>query len=145
MVIHRKPQKDVFWKALLYTVIVFLLGVFVGYVLEENRVSQIEIEFEELLLDWNDAEVLSFYYQNLDEDFCEEAIQQNLVFGDKIYEAGLRLGEYDLANRLTEDLDIEKKNYALLKTKFFINSKIIKERCDADYEFVLYFYGWLIG
>ena len=36
-----KPQKDVFWKALVYTIIVFVLGVFAGYLLEESRVNKI--------------------------------------------------------------------------------------------------------
>ena len=81
-----KAQKDVFWKALLLTVVVFLIGVFFGYLLEENRVSKIEDNFDLLIIDWDDAESQSSYYQIIDEDFCEEAIVQNLKFGDEIYE-----------------------------------------------------------
>jgi hypothetical protein len=136
-----KPQRDVFWKALVYTIIIFLVGMFFGYLLEDNRVNKIENDFENLLLDWNDAEALSLYYQTvLEEDFCDQAIEQNVLFGDKIYEAGLRLEKYEEANRFNDNLLEEKKNYALLKIKFYINSKIIKERCNADYDYVFYFY-----
>ena len=134
-------QKDVFWKALLLTVVVFLIGVFFGYLLEENRVSKIEDNFDLLIIDWDDAESQSSYYQILDEDFCEEAIIQNLKFGDEIYAKGLKLEEYEAANRFLDRLDIEKKKYNLLKIKFFINSKTIKEKCNADYEYLFYFYS----
>jgi len=135
-----KPQKDVFWKALVYTAIVFVIGVFFGYLLEENRGGKIEENFNELVIDWDDAELLSNYFQSLDEDFCDVAIKQNFEFGDEIYKKGLQLEEYAAANRFLDKLDIEKKKYNLLKSKFFVNSKIIKDKCDADYEFVFYFY-----
>ncbi|MBT3690929.1 hypothetical protein HOG16_01655 [Candidatus Woesearchaeota archaeon] len=135
-----KPQKDVFWKALVYTIIVFVLGVFAGYLLEESRVNKINDNFQQLLIEWDDAEAQLNYYQLLDEDFCDLAIQQNLKFGDEIYQRGLKLEEYESANRFLDELDLEKKKYNLLKTKFFISSKTIKEKCDADYEFVFYFY-----
>jgi hypothetical protein len=135
-----KAQKDVFWKALILTVVVFLIGVFFGYLLEENRVNKIQDNFELLIIDWDDAESQSSYYQVLDEDFCDEAIVQNLKFGDEIYEKGLKLEEYESANRFLDKLDIEKKKYNLLKIKFFINSKILKEKCNADYEYLFYFY-----
>jgi hypothetical protein len=135
-----KPQKDVFWKALVFTAIVFLLGVLFGYLLEADRVSKIEDNFEELIIDWDDAESLSSYFQTLETDFCDVAIKQNLKFGDKIYERGLQLERYEDSNRFLDKLDIEKKKYNLLKTKFFINSKIIKEKCNADYDFIFYFY-----
>jgi hypothetical protein len=139
--VEMKPQKDVFWKALIYTIIIFLIGMFFGYLLEEQRVNKIEDNFEDLLLDWNDAEVLSTYYQSiLGEDFCEQAVKQNIEFGDRIYRAGLKLGEYEAANRISGNLIKQKKNYALLKAKFFVNSKVIKEKCNADYEYVFYFY-----
>jgi len=135
-----KPQKDAFWKALVYTIIVFAIGVFFGYLLEENRVGKIEENFDTLVIDWDDAETQTSYYQTLDEEFCSFAVQQNFDFGDEIYEKGLQLDEYEAANRFLDRLDIEKKKYNLLKIKFYINSKIIKEKCNADYEYLFYFY-----
>ena len=139
--VERKPQRDIFWKALVYTIIIFFVGMFFGYLLENQRVNKIEGEFEDLILEWNEEEVLSSYYQSvLNEDFCKEAIRRNIIFGDKIYEAGLKLETYEDSNRFRVNLFNEKRNYALLKSKFYINSKIIKEKCDADYEYVFYFY-----
>ena len=84
MVEEVKPQKSVFLKALIYTIIVFIIGMFFGFILEENRVNKIEDNLNDLLAEWNDAEILSLYYQSvLNEDVCEESIQQNIEFGEK--------------------------------------------------------------
>ena len=82
----------------------------------------------------------SYYYQSIDEIACEEAIDENLKLGDKIYADGLLLAEYEAANRLTDKLSFEKKKYNLLKTEFYINSLVLKERCNANYDVLVYFY-----
>ena len=139
-----KPQTDVFWKALVFTIITFVIGVYLGVVMEEYRLKNVQEEFDNLVITWGDLRLQSYYYQNLDENLdeiaCENSIDENLKFGDSIYEDGLLLGEYEQANRLTENLELEKKKYNLLKTEFYINSMVLKEKCDADYDILLYFY-----
>ena len=76
---------DLFWKALVFTVIVFLLGVFLGYQLEKSRINNVREEFEIIDLKWDDARLQSLYYQNLEPRFCDSAIEENLNFADKFY------------------------------------------------------------
>jgi hypothetical protein len=142
MVIETKPQNDVFWKALIFTVFIFLLGVFMGYVLEEKRLNNVQEEFEQLVVDWGDVRTQAAYYQTLGDDplVCDRAVDENLNFGDRIYYSGLRLEEYEEANRLTDKLQFEKQKHNMLRTEFYINSLVLKEKCDAQYDIVVYFY-----
>src|SRR3989344_5110447 len=131
---------DLFWKALVFTVIVFLLGVFLGYQLEKSRINNVREEFEIIDLKWDDARLQSLYYQNLEPRFCDSAIEENLDFADKAYQEGLKIEEYEQANFLTNDLELEKRKYALLKVEFWLNSIVLRNKCDADYINLVYFF-----
>lgn len=132
---------DIFWKALILTVVVFLLGVFLGFALERNRIGDIEKEFQRIDLQWSDAKLQTLYYQNLEPRFCDSAIRENLEFADRVYNEGLKIENYDGASFLTDDLELEKKKYALLKVEFWLNSILLKERCKADYINLVYFFA----
>ena len=132
---------DLFWKALVLTIVVFLLGVFLGFALERNRIGDIEKEFQKIDLQWSDAKLQTLYYQNLEPRFCDFAIKENLEFADKVYNEGLRIESYDKASFLTDDLELEKKKYALLKVEFWLNSIVLKERCEAEYVNLVYFFA----
>lgn len=129
-----------FWKAAVLTLVIFFAGIILGYALEKGRIAKIEKEFAETDIEWADAKLQSLYYQIMKYEECEAAIDENIVFADRIYEQGIRLQRYEDANQLSEKLLNEKKRYALLKTEFWINSIILKEKCDAPYKNVVYFF-----
>lgn len=133
-------QKDVFWKAAIITLIVFSLGILLGYSLESNRWVEVKEEYKQVEIEWADAKLQSIYYQLMSPEFCEAAIKENLKFADKVYEQGLKLERYENANRLTEEMSYEKLRYALLKLEFWLNSISLKEKCKTDYSNVIYFY-----
>ena len=130
---------DLFWKALVLTIVVFLLGVFLGFALERNRIGNIEREFQRIDLQWNDAKLQTLYYQNIEPRFCDSAIRENLEFADRVYKEGLKIEGYDKASFLTSDLELEKKKYALLKVEFWLNSIVLKEKCEAKYVNLVYY------
>lgn len=134
-------QKDVFWKAAVITLIVFSLGIFLGYSLEGHRWSEIQKEYKNVEIEWQEARLQSAYYQLLSPEFCEASIKENLKFSDKVYEQGLILEKYENANRLTEEMKYEKLRYALLKLEFWLNSVLLKQKCETDYSNLLYFYS----
>ena len=132
---------DLFWKALVLTVVVFLLGVLLGFALERNRTGEIEREFQIIDLQWSDAKLQTLYYQNLEPRFCDFAIRENLEFADRVYNEGLNIEDYDRATFLTNDLELEKKKYALLKVEFWLNSIVLKGKCKAKYINLVYFFA----
>ncbi len=134
-------QKDVFWKAAIITLVVFSLGIFLGYSLESSRWEEIQEEYKQVEVQWAEAKLQTLYYQLLTPEFCEAAIKENLKFADKVYEQGLKLEKYESANRLTSEMEYEKMRYALLKLEFWLNSISLKKRCETDYLNVVYFYS----
>jgi hypothetical protein len=134
-------QKDIFWKAAIITLIVFSLGIFLGYFLESNRWTEIREEYKKVEIEWADAKLQSIYYQLMSPEFCEAAIKENLIFSDKVYHQGLTLEKYEDANRLTEEMKYEKLKYALLKLEFWLNSISLKNKCKTDYSNIIYFYS----
>jgi len=134
---------NIFWRAAVLTIVVFSLGVLLGYTLESGRISEIENEYKQLELERLDITLQTLYYNtmpHLTEEFCSVAIDENLVFADRIYQEGLKLEKYEEANKLTDELIQSKKRYILFKTQFWINSMNLKDRCDADYVNLIYFY-----
>lgn len=132
--------KDVFWKAAVITTVIFLIGVYAGFAIEGSRLDRVGQWYNELDFQLTNAKLQTQFYQILDEDFCDEAIQKNLEFSDEIYYQGRKIDEYESSNKLKEFIDSEKRKYALLKTEFLVNSLILKEKCNADYDILIYFY-----
>lgn len=136
-----KSQKSVFWQALLVTIVIFGLGVSLGFVLENWRTSQIKDFSQQSEIDLLDIKIQNdIYSKNIFN--CEVAIQENINFAEKTYEQAQILGRYEKASRLTEDLRLQHKKYDLLRTILWLNSIEIKEKCNASYYEVVYFYKY---
>ena len=133
-------QKDIFWKAAIFTLIVFLLGVSLGYLLEGSRVKSIRDEYKRIEIEWADAKLLNSYYQTLNPFLCGASVKENLEFADRVYNEGLKLERYERSNKLNNELLIDKQRYALLKVEFWLNSILIKDKCNVDYVNLVYFY-----
>lgn len=136
-----KSQKNVFWQALLVTIIIFGLGIFLGFILENWRTSQIKDFSQQSEVELLDIKIQNDIYSK--EIFnCEVAIQENIDFAEKIYKQAEILGRYEKASRLTEDLRVQHKKYDLLRTILFLNSIEIKEKCNSSYYEIVYFYEY---
>jgi len=133
-------QKDIFWKAGIFTLVVFISGVLLGYFLESNRINEIRREYRDIEKEWADAKIQSTFYQLMKPDFCEQAIKENLNFADRVYREGLKLEKYEKANRITDEILYDKEKYVLLKLEFWLNSVYLKEKCKTNYTNLIYFY-----
>jgi hypothetical protein len=133
-------EKSAFKKALVATVILFLVGVSLGVFIESWRSQAVKDKYEELEFELLDAKLRTDFYSLMDQDFCQIAIDDNLKFSDKIYEEGKKIDVYEKFNRLGDRLGDEKQKYTLLKTEFWLNSILLRDKCDSDYSTVVYFY-----
>ncbi|MEK6872619.1 MAG: hypothetical protein AABW90_01240 [Nanoarchaeota archaeon] len=133
-------QKHVFWQALLVTILIFGIGVFIGVILENWRTNKISNLYEKSELDLLDVKLQTEIY-SIGNFNCDKAVKENIEFADKIFEEAKILYRYKKANRLTEkNLAIQHKKYDLLRTMLLINSIKIKEKCSNSYYEVVYFY-----
>ncbi|MBI2671945.1 hypothetical protein HYX16_03350 [Candidatus Woesearchaeota archaeon] len=134
-------QKDVFWKAGIFTLIVFISGVLLGYFLENSRIDEIREEYRTVESQWADVKIQSSFYRLVGAEFCDESIKENLAFADRVYEEGLKLEKYEEASKLSNEIVYEKQKYVLLKLEFWLNSVYLKEKCSSDYTNLIYFYA----
>jgi len=136
-------MKNVFLKATILTIVVFVIGFFVGVFFDNLRLEEIKGRITEIDNLWNDARLLQSYIQKFSNitPHCEFLLDENLKLGDRIYAEGLRIERYEDTNRFAPFFDLEKKRYALLDLQFWINSIDLKRLCNADYSTVIYFYS----
>jgi len=134
-------QKKVFIEALILSVFVFSAGITLGFFIESYRgdklnsiYTQSEIDFLDVRLQTQLTEVIS--------PECDLLIEENIKFGDRIYEEAQQLSRYEGAQRLSEGLITQHKKYDLLRVQFWLNSLRIKDKCNATYDILLYLYEY---
>jgi hypothetical protein len=138
-------RNNIFIKTTIITVIIFVLGIFVGIWLDNNRLEEIKANITSMDLEWNDARLQSMFYQKLSNNSasCEDAIKSNLDFNDKIYKEGIEIERRENSNKFTPEIINEKRRYALLQLQFWSNSISLKDLCNANYSSIVYFYSFL--
>ena len=134
-----QSQKNVFWQAFFVTILIFSMGVIAGFVLENWRTSHVDYMYSVSDLDLLDAKLQNEIYFSGNFN-CEDAIEANLKFADRIYEEAKILDRYEEASRLSDKIIFEHKKYDILRIMLLINSIKIKERCNASYYNLVYFY-----
>ena len=136
-----KNQKYFFLYALILTIVIFNLGIFMGYRLESSRIDKINgmyLDAETELLDQMiQKDALSIIDLN-----CESLVKENILFGDKIFEEALTIQRYEEANKINDDIIFQHRRFDLLRTLFWINSMKIKQKCNSDYHTIVYFYKY---
>jgi hypothetical protein len=115
------------------------MGIIAGFVLENWRTSQVDYMYSVSELDLLDVKLQSEIY-SLSDFNCEDAVMENIKFADRIYEEAKILDRYQQASRLTDKLVFEHKKYDILRTILLLNSIKIRNRCNASYYNVVYFY-----
>lgn len=134
-------QKHVFWQALLVTIIIFSLGILMGFILENWRTSKIDSLFKKSEIDLLDARVQNEIYAGKNFD-CAIAVQENIKFADRIYNEAKILDRYETASRLSDEIYLEHKKYDILRALLLLNSMKIKEKCNSTYHEAVYFYNF---
>ena len=134
-------QKIVFLYALIASLIVFNIGIFMGYMLESSRIENINSMYSETEIKILDqiTQINSMAVLDLG---CESLIEENIKFGDKIFSDARMIQKYEEANILSDDIIMQHKRFDLLRSLFWINSIKIKQKCNSDYHNVVYFYKY---
>ena len=130
-------QKNIFWEALIVAVFIFGCGILLGIFVENNRASDVSDMYLRSEIDLTDVKVQTEIL-NLDDLNCENAIQKNIEFGDRIYEEAKQLDKYEEASDLTNSLLEQHRRYNILRTLFWLNSIKIKEKCSEEFHTIAY-------
>jgi len=137
-------MKKVFIKTTALTILVFIIGFYIGIWFDSLRLEEVKTRLTEIDNLWNDARLLNEYIKKFSNisNYCDFLLEENLKSGDKIYAEGLRIEEYEKTNRFAPSLTLEKKRYALLDLQFWLNSIELKKLCNANYSTLIYFYSY---
>ncbi len=136
-----KNQKYIFLYALLLTIVVFNLGIFMGYMLEASRVGKINTFYLNAEMQLLDQITQKGALEVLDLN-CDLLVEENIKFGDNIFQEALQIQKYEEANRINSEIIFQHKRFDLLRTLFWINSITIKQKCNSQYHNVVYFYKY---
>jgi len=136
-----KSKYRIFIETLFFTLLILLIGFLMGVLIEYSRTNRIISDYKDFEVRVIDLRLQNYYYQIMDESTCKEAINQNLIFADDIYDEGLLIQKYEDANELSDDILLEKKKYVLLKTELWLNSILLKKKCPKSFHTVVYVYS----
>lgn len=136
-----KMKYPVFLQALALTIVVMLVGVYLGTVLEGNRMVKVNdyfVESEVMLLD-------IMAYENMIDSLgvsCSELKQANIDLLNKVYDQAVLLDEYETSGKVTDTIKTLHRKYDSLRSYLWINSIKLKEKCGDDFNTVVYFYNY---
>ncbi len=136
-----KMKHRIFIETLILTVLILFTGFLIGFYVESSRTNELIDNYKNFEIEAMDLKLQNYYYQIMDSASCETAIEQNFIFADEIYNEGLIIERYEQLNELSEDILREKKRYVLLKTELWLNSILLREKCDASFHTVTYIYS----
>ncbi|NPE26958.1 hypothetical protein HNV12_03065 [Methanococcoides sp. SA1] len=135
-----KSKKNVFWEALLITIVIFLAGLFLGMLIEadnSNKISNLYIQSEISLTD-------AMSSSNLIEEAgsnCEVIKNNNIKFADQIYEEAKLLEQYEASGKLTDSMTLLHKKYDLLRTILWTSNQKTIDKCH-NYNMIVYLYDY---
>ncbi|MBU0466635.1 MAG: hypothetical protein KJ718_04810 [Nanoarchaeota archaeon] len=134
-------NKHVFWEALIIAMVIFWTGIFLGVLFESSRANKIEELYFQAETDIFDiqleGELLSMF-----ESSCEQALKENIDYADRIYLEARKLGKYDAATRITEDIVRLHKRYDLLRVMLWKNMIQLQQKCPSKTNVIVYLYQY---
>jgi phosphomevalonate kinase len=131
----------IFLESFMIAVIIFVAGFSLGFFVETFRTQKLINNYTEYEVQALDLKLQNYYYQIMDKSSCDAAIEQNFKFADDLYTNGLALGKAEETNQITNRLLSEKKRYVLLKTELWLNTVLLKNKCEAKFDTIVYIYS----
>lgn len=132
-------SKHAFWKALIFTVIVFALGLIMGVFLESSKTDDVQLALLDSEVALLDAQLRERVVDDFDVS-CDIAKEQLFMFADKIYEEAADLEEVAGSSHFSKDIiDSLHRRYDLLRSLLWAESVKLKESC-GDFDTLVYLY-----
>ena len=143
MMASRRLSKDLYIIAGILTLVIFLLGLFLGLFFEEKRIDFIRGENEEQRLEFASLQLQYMYVSQLNKEIkcpaLASTLEQSMVSLDKARE---RIETYSQETKLNKERFAQlKKDYTISQLRYWLLSKDLKELCDFRLSTILYFYS----
>ena len=134
-------NKHIFWEALILAIFIFIIGIFLGYLMEKNRTSQLVSLYQQSELDLLDLQIQenALSLRRFD---CNIATSELINFANRVYDEARLLERYEGANEFSKEIIIQHKKYDLLRALLWVDSIGVKERCNESFDNLVYFYNY---
>jgi len=124
-------NKNIFLEALLLTIMVFLIGILIGVLFEQGRVNKINEYYAQSEVSLIDILTLN-NLANLNNSNCNNLINSNINFANKIYDEAKILEKYEEAGKISDNIKLEHKKYDVMRTLLWINIIKVNEVCKNN-------------
>src|SRR3989344_8520809 len=134
-------NKNAFWQALIFTIIIFVVGFIFGFFLEVFRGDKMELVLLNSEINLLDEQLRANTgdYFNIT---CNETKEGLFNFADRIYYEAIKLEKYENSERFSETLFLIHKRYDLLRMMLWSESIKAKKECPSDFHTAVYLYEY---
>ncbi len=139
--VNFENSKNAFWMALIVTTAIFVLGLTLGFILENSRTQKIEEFYAHSEISLIDSMALTKFLE-IDFKDCEQVSNAQREFADRVYEEALILEQYEAAGKITEQLKLAHKKYDLMRTILWMNILKTEENCSKKMNTIVYLYEY---
>jgi len=135
-----KIKREINWNKYLgvsaVTALVFILGILAGNYIASSKLGELERTQQDLIAQSMGLELKDALFQqnNICELTWREIWEEKVAMGTQIEQLEIRFGKED--KRVIQQKEI----YQLIEIRTWLLLKEIKEKCDSNFNIVLYFY-----
>lgn len=134
-------NKHAFWQALVFTVIVFIFGLLIGFFLEGYSADKIEQNLAQSEINVLDEQLRGDVIDNFDVD-CSLAKENLFEFADNVYYEALKLESIDETDKFDRGFKLLHKKYDLLRLMIWQEAIDLKDNCDSEFNSIVYIYSY---
>ena len=134
-------KKYVFLQALFLTIVMFLIGMYIGIAFEDKNLDNAQTFFSQSETSLMDIMALNDLLDS-GKVSCDLLQQTNFDFANKIYHEAALLDDYEKSGRITDNFLYIHRKYDLLRTVLWMNAIKVKEQCNNSFSTVVYLYNY---
>jgi hypothetical protein len=130
----RKISKRMFFVALVITVIVFVGGVYTGWVISKQKISSLESSLGEAEENFEEYKISMELQESLTKGSCEVLSYRNRQVVSDISYLQERLRKYDETKKIEhpEEFKDVRKDYTLLYLRYWLQMRKFGQECDSN-------------
>jgi len=136
-----QTRNKVFLETFAVTLMILIVGFAIGFFVESYRSNKIVQDYKSFEVESLDLKMQTYYLETLGISSCASAIRENFNFADRVYDEGLLIQKYEDESELNQNILLDKKRYVLLDEQLWINSIILKKKCNSSFHTLIYFYS----
>lgn len=138
----RRLDTKLYLVALVATIVIFSIGIYVGLVISKEKVSYLESSLRESEQDFERYQTIIMLQDNLPERSCDILSYRSQQLVPKISELGAKLENYDRTKKFEHPEKFEdlREDYTLLYIRYWLQMKKMREECDTNITTMLYLF-----